>query len=157
MRSSRCTRPTAGRLRCVSTSPTNGHRCAPSPCSKEAAPNYRSSAKSVTFTAPNARWTTRTTGGWPGRPAASSRSMRHFAHLGTADRRRLFTSQPVDLDSDTDPATLAVALGATLYLPGDRRHLADDLERMAGRGVVSAVVCLEDAIANHDAGGAPGT
>jgi citrate lyase beta subunit len=76
--------------------------------------------------------------------------MRHFAHLATADRRRLFTSQPVDLDSDTDPATLAVALGATLYLPGDRRHLADDLERMAGRGVVSAVVCLEDAIADHD-------
>jgi len=76
--------------------------------------------------------------------------MRHFGQLAAADRRRLFACEPGEVSVDTDAATLAVALGATLYLPGDRRHLADDLERMAARGVVSAVVCLEDAIADGD-------
>ena len=76
--------------------------------------------------------------------------MRHFGHLREDVRRRLFSVAPEEFDAFAEPETLAVALGATLYLPGDRPHLAADLRRVAARGVVSAVVCLEDAVADRD-------
>lgn len=45
---------------------------------------------------------------------------------------------------------LGVALGATLYCPATRPQLADDLARRVSRGLMSVVVCLEDAIADAD-------
>src|SRR4051812_46409776 len=76
--------------------------------------------------------------------------MRHFAHLAPAERRRLFAVEPTEFGHDAVGGMLSVALGATLYMPGDRRQLADDLDRVAARGVVSTVVCLEDAIADGE-------
>jgi citrate lyase beta subunit len=76
--------------------------------------------------------------------------MQHFAQLSEDARNRLFAVAPGEFDGRAEPETLAVALGATLYLPGDRPRLAADLTRAAARGVVSAVVCLEDAVADDD-------
>jgi citrate lyase beta subunit len=76
--------------------------------------------------------------------------MRHFAYLDHADRERLFHLPPESFTRDDDPALLATALGASLYSPGTRRTLARDLLRRAAEGVVSAVVCLEDAVADED-------
>lgn len=76
--------------------------------------------------------------------------MRHFDHLDEDDLQRLFDREPEHFGADDDVATLATALGATLYSPATRPDLARDLERSARRGVVSTVVCLEDAIADHD-------
>jgi citrate lyase beta subunit len=76
--------------------------------------------------------------------------MRHFAHLPDDDRRRLFARQPQEFHRGSEPAVLATALGATLYMPATRPRLADDLERQAASGVLSTVVCLEDAIADDD-------
>ncbi|MGX6605936.1 HpcH/HpaI aldolase/citrate lyase family protein [Micromonosporaceae bacterium Da 78-11] len=76
--------------------------------------------------------------------------MRHFAHLSRCARERLFARQPQEFDRYADLTTLSVALGATLYMPGTRANLGADLRRVSGRGVVSAVVCLEDAIADDD-------
>jgi citrate lyase beta subunit len=82
--------------------------------------------------------------------------MRHFAHLAEADQRRLFAVLPQAFDYCTDASRLAVALGATLYMPGNRPALADDLDRAAVRGVLSVVLCLEDAIADGDVAVAQG-
>ncbi|WUH96642.1 HpcH/HpaI aldolase/citrate lyase family protein [Spirillospora sp. NBC_00431] len=76
--------------------------------------------------------------------------MRHFDHIDAARRKHLFYRHPRPFDRHDDPAVLAVALGATLYSPATRPVLADDIERAAGRGVMSMVVCLEDAIADDE-------
>ncbi len=74
--------------------------------------------------------------------------MKHFEHLGEEALERLFFHQPQPLSRDGKLETLSMALGATLYLPADRPALADDLVRRAAQGVMSAVVCLEDSIAD---------
>jgi citrate lyase beta subunit len=75
--------------------------------------------------------------------------MRHFAYLTDAERARLFHVPPQAFTRDDDADQLAVALGASLYSPGTRPSLAKDLQRRAADGVVSAVVCLEDAVADE--------
>jgi citrate lyase beta subunit len=75
--------------------------------------------------------------------------MRHFAYLTDTERDRLFHVPPEVFTRDDDPELLAVALGASLYSPGTRASLAKDLLRRTDDGVVSAVVCLEDAVADE--------
>jgi len=75
--------------------------------------------------------------------------MRHFAYLTDAERGRLFHVPPQAFTRDDDADLLAVALGASLYSPGTRPNLAKDLLRRSADGVVSAVVCLEDAVADE--------
>ncbi|MCU7824962.1 HpcH/HpaI aldolase/citrate lyase family protein [Kitasatospora sp. DSM 101779] len=76
--------------------------------------------------------------------------MRHFGHLADDVRERLFLHQPVDFDLGSAPAVLSTALGATLYSPATRSTLAADIRKQAARGVLSMVLCLEDAIADHE-------
>jgi citrate lyase beta subunit len=76
--------------------------------------------------------------------------MRHFAFLAPDERQRLFAREPEPFSVDDDPERLGTALGATLYCPATRSSLADDIRRRAGQGVLSVVVCLEDAVADSD-------
>ncbi|MEV3920416.1 HpcH/HpaI aldolase/citrate lyase family protein [Actinomadura coerulea] len=76
--------------------------------------------------------------------------MRHFDHIDAARRKHLFYRHPRPFGRHDDPDVLAVALGATLYCPSTRPALAADIERAAARGVMSMVVCLEDAIADDE-------
>ena len=76
--------------------------------------------------------------------------MRHFGHLAEAERERLFSLVPEEVRRDDAPERLALALGATLYTPATHPGLAVSLERCARRGVLSTVLCLEDAVADHD-------
>ncbi|NHC12990.1 HpcH/HpaI aldolase/citrate lyase family protein [Motilibacter deserti] len=76
--------------------------------------------------------------------------MRHFDHVPAQVREHLFHVQPSWFDRSSDPATLAVALGATLYSPANRPRLADDIARQARAGVRSLVVCLEDAVPDEE-------
>lgn len=76
--------------------------------------------------------------------------MRHFHDLDPAVRRRLFAQPPQWFDRHGLRETLAVALGATLYMPASRPALSQDLLRMGASGVMSSVVCLEDAIADDE-------
>ena len=76
--------------------------------------------------------------------------MRHFHQLDEAAVERLFSQPPKEFARDADTDTLAVALGATLYMPATRPTLARDLARQGASGVMSSVVCLEDAIADED-------
>lgn len=76
--------------------------------------------------------------------------MRHFDFLADDERQRLFLREPQDFDRTADHRVLAMGLGATLYSPGTRPALAADITRSAASGVLSTVLCLEDAIADHD-------
>ncbi|MBT2383653.1 HpcH/HpaI aldolase/citrate lyase family protein [Streptomyces sp. ISL-11] len=76
--------------------------------------------------------------------------MRHFEHLAPSVRNGLFHREPGVFDADSPARTLAVALGATLYCPGTRPALAEDVVKQGERGVVSMVVCLEDSIGDAD-------
>lgn len=73
-------------------------------------------------------------------------SMRHFP--AQADDHRLFARPPQPFSADADRTTLATALGATLYTPGTRTSYTAELPRLMALGVTSAVLCLEDAIAD---------
>src|SRR5947209_158081 len=74
------------------------------------------------------------------------RGMRHFGFLDPADRSRLFHHEPREFTLEAEPERIGVALGATLYCPATRPRLAHDIQRRAAAGVVSVVVCLEDAV-----------
>lgn len=76
--------------------------------------------------------------------------MRHFGFLTTAEDDRLFALPPERFDVSADRALLATALGATLYCPATRATLARDIARRSAEGVVSFVVCLEDAVADGE-------
>jgi citrate lyase beta subunit len=76
--------------------------------------------------------------------------VRHFDFLDRSVLAALFEREPRDFTADTDAETLGMALGATLYMPGTRPALAADVVVRAAAGVVSAVLCLEDAIADQD-------
>ncbi|GGO80467.1 HpcH/HpaI aldolase/citrate lyase family protein [Wenjunlia tyrosinilytica] len=76
--------------------------------------------------------------------------MRHFGHLEEGVRAGLFHEQPRRFDADASAETLSYALGATLYSPATRPALADDVVKLAGRGVISMVLCLEDSIADGE-------
>lgn len=76
--------------------------------------------------------------------------MRHFDYLGKGERKNLFFKAPRSFSATDDLSVLAMALGATLYSPGTRPKLARDLGRRAAGGVISSVICLEDAVADCD-------
>ncbi|WP_432564983.1 HpcH/HpaI aldolase/citrate lyase family protein [Kineococcus sp. SYSU DK003] len=75
--------------------------------------------------------------------------MRHFATLDEEQTQRLFLHPPQPVDVTAGRDELAVALGATLYCPATRERLAGDLLKLARRGVLSAVACLEDSVPDH--------
>ncbi|MEU7277435.1 HpcH/HpaI aldolase/citrate lyase family protein [Streptomyces sp. NPDC045431] len=80
--------------------------------------------------------------------------MRHFGHIPSAARAGLFHRQPCEFTADSPAKLLAAALGATLYSPATRPHLAGDVLKQVGRGVVSMVLCLEDSIDDGEVEGA---
>ncbi|THA61492.1 ATP/GTP-binding protein [Streptomyces sp. A0958] len=80
--------------------------------------------------------------------------MRHFGHIAAAAKDGLFFQEPCVFDADSPSPLLSAALGATLYSPATRPRLADDIVKLAGRGVVSMVLCLEDSIDDCEVVGA---
>jgi citrate lyase beta subunit len=76
--------------------------------------------------------------------------LRHFDHLTAADETRLFSRPAESFTADDDSAVLALGLGATLYSPATRPALAKDIARQRLAGVLSVVVCLEDAISDAE-------
>ncbi|MFD3522860.1 HpcH/HpaI aldolase/citrate lyase family protein [Streptomyces sp. NPDC058653] len=78
--------------------------------------------------------------------------MRHFGHIPPTARQALFHREPGEFTSSSPARMLSTALGATLYSPATRPRLADDVVKMAGRGVVSMVLCLEDSIDDSEVG-----
>ena len=76
--------------------------------------------------------------------------MRHFGYLTAGQDASLFAHVPQPFGRESDRGTLAMALGATLYTPGTTADYACRIAALVGRGVTSAVLCLEDAIRDAD-------
>jgi citrate lyase beta subunit len=74
--------------------------------------------------------------------------VRHFSQLDERTITALFLRKPEDFDDATE--TLAVGLGATLYVPATRPDLAATVRRLASEGVRSLVLDLEDAVGDHE-------
>ena len=53
--------------------------------------------------------------------------MRYFNYLTKEDRDAIFFKLPEPFDKETPRATLAYALGATLYMPGTRESISKDI------------------------------
>ncbi|MGL4304824.1 MAG: HpcH/HpaI aldolase/citrate lyase family protein [Mycobacteriaceae bacterium] len=76
--------------------------------------------------------------------------MRYFDHLDTTVMNRLFLHRPQKYDRYSDLSTLAIALGATLYIPGVREDLLTTIEKRIDEGVRSLVIDLEDSVHDSD-------
>lgn len=72
----------------------------------------------------------------------------HFRQLDRQTRDRLFLYRPMPVTRTDAKERLALALGATLYVPGNRPDLADTIARRCADGVMSMVIDLEDAVAD---------
>lgn len=76
--------------------------------------------------------------------------MRHFHHLDDEVRAQLFLHEPKSFEDSDDRDLLAVALGATLYVPATRHDLAGVVLKRSAEGVSSMVLDLEDAVADDE-------
>ena len=76
--------------------------------------------------------------------------MRYFNYLTKEDRDTIFFKLPEPFDKETPRAILAYALGATLYMPGTRESIAEDIISKKNTGLVSTVFCLEDSIGDAE-------
>lgn len=76
--------------------------------------------------------------------------VRHFGYLTPGQDESLFSHVPQPFGRESDRRTLAMALGATLYSPGTTTDYPERIGALVGRGVTSAVLCLEDAIRDVD-------
>lgn len=70
--------------------------------------------------------------------------MRYFNYLDTYDD--IFYKPPKDFSRDEDKEILSYALGATLYVPAVNGKISDYIIKREIEGLISMVICLEDAI-----------
>jgi citrate lyase beta subunit len=74
--------------------------------------------------------------------------MRYFNYLTQKKKKTVFFIEPEHFSRDDDKDIVSYALGATLYMPGTRDNIAEDIIFKKNNGLISIVFCLEDAI--HD-------
>lgn len=79
---------------------------------------------------------------------AVPRGPSHFQQLPNDVVDRLFLHRPQTISTDWSTHRIAVALGATLYIPATRDDLAGVISRRHREGVISMVIDLEDAVAD---------
>lgn len=80
--------------------------------------------------------------------------MRHFNYLTEEYLKETFFKYPESFNKYTDRSLLAYALGAILYMPGNRLTIADDMISHKNPGLTSTVFCLEDSVGDLELVGA---
>jgi len=75
--------------------------------------------------------------------------MRYFNYLTPAEEKSLFFLPPQSI-APTNKYLLEHALGATLYMPATRTTIAQDIIEGKLTGLMSMVLCLEDAIGDNE-------
>lgn len=75
--------------------------------------------------------------------------MRYFHYLSAEEEQSLFFLSPQSIPLD-DQSLLEHALGATLYMPATRQTVAQDIIDGKLKGLMSMVLCLEDAIGDNE-------
>ncbi|MDM5157077.1 HpcH/HpaI aldolase/citrate lyase family protein [Bacillus sp. DX1.1] len=76
--------------------------------------------------------------------------MKHFAYLSPEERQKLFYQEPIEFSKNIEKEQLAYALGATLYTPGTKEKIAQEIATKKHEGTTSIVFCLEDSISDGD-------
>lgn len=80
--------------------------------------------------------------------------MGYFNYLSKEQKRRMFLIPPEE-GPIVDKETLAHAIGATLYMPGNtNREICRLIAEFKIPGLISTVLCLEDSIDDRDVAGA---
>lgn len=80
--------------------------------------------------------------------------MIYFGYLSKEQKERIFHIPPTEISHDADKTTLALALGATLYIPGISNKAISNLIDNKIPGLISTVLCLEDAVDDREVGAA---
>ncbi len=75
--------------------------------------------------------------------------MQYFNYLSEEMREKTFYNFPGSFNKKTEREILAHAVGALLYMPATRLHIAEEIVSGKHSGMVSMVLCLEDAIGDH--------
>lgn len=73
-----------------------------------------------------------------------------FQNLNPHNKESIFFQPPRAVHRRSEQGLLAYALGATLYMPATRLNLVHDLLTQKEKGCSSSVICLEDAIGDHE-------
>lgn len=76
--------------------------------------------------------------------------MHNFEFLDETVKNRLFYKHPENFTKDSSAELIALALGATIYTPGNRPTLAKDILKMRKNGSTSVIICLEDSIPDDE-------
>ncbi|KKB73681.1 MULTISPECIES: HpcH/HpaI aldolase/citrate lyase family protein [Bacillus] len=72
--------------------------------------------------------------------------MQYFDFLSASQKENVFFKQPGIVTKDSPKHILEYALGATLYVPGNRSDIADMIIKRKYPALCSVVFCLEDSI-----------
>lgn len=75
--------------------------------------------------------------------------MRYFNYLSAEEEQSIFFRLPQSI-ATTNKYLLEHALGATLYMPATRKAVAQDIIDGKLKGLMSMVLCLEDAIGDNE-------
>ncbi|WP_407310811.1 HpcH/HpaI aldolase/citrate lyase family protein [Desulfosporosinus sp. SB140] len=76
--------------------------------------------------------------------------MKHFSYLTQESQDITFFKRPEPFNKYTPRSILSSALGATLYMPGTRKTIAQEIISKKNPSLVSTVVCLEDSIGDSE-------
>ncbi|QXM07168.1 HpcH/HpaI aldolase/citrate lyase family protein [Crassaminicella indica] len=72
--------------------------------------------------------------------------MRYFDYLTDEEINAIFYSPPEAFHKDSSKEIVSYALGAVLYMPATKENIVKDIIHKKNTGMVSMVMCLEDAI-----------
>ncbi|WP_028389846.1 HpcH/HpaI aldolase/citrate lyase family protein [Bacillus cihuensis] len=76
--------------------------------------------------------------------------MKHFNYLTKDREEKIFYRMPIEFSKDSEKELLALSLGACLYMPGTRLSICADIVNQKHDGLVSMVLCLEDAVSDNE-------
>ncbi|AOY78195.1 citrate lyase subunit beta [Clostridium formicaceticum] len=76
--------------------------------------------------------------------------MRYFDDLTYEKKQDIFYSLPGEFQRDSEKDLLAYALGAVLYMPVTREGISEEIIHCKHKGLMSMVLCLEDAVGDHE-------
>ncbi|WP_066505379.1 HpcH/HpaI aldolase/citrate lyase family protein [Abyssisolibacter fermentans] len=75
--------------------------------------------------------------------------MKYFSYLKQDQIRSIFYKEPERFSRNDSKEKLAYALGSTLYMPATREHIIEDILKNMKKGLMTIVLCLEDAIGDN--------
>lgn len=76
--------------------------------------------------------------------------MKHFSHLKSEELEEIFYLKPKEVNKFSKKELLERALGATLYIPGNKINISNIIIKNKIPGLSSVVLCLEDAIGKNE-------